>query len=120
MNKLWLLSLGMILAIFLLVMFWTPVYADDKIFNKCKACHGFEKNKLGPHLKGIIGRPIASVEGYRYSKAMLEFKGFIWDEVNMGIWLQNPRKMIPKTKMIFSGIKKEKELDELIEYLKTK
>ena len=55
MNKLWLLSLGMILAIFLLVMFWTPVYADDKIFNKCKACHGFAKNKLGPHLKGIIG-----------------------------------------------------------------
>ena len=99
----------------------------EKIFNnKCKACHSFEKNKLGPHLRGLItedgfgGRDIASVEGYRYSKAMLEFKGFEWDEVNLGIWLQNPRKMIPKTKMIFAGIKKEKELDALIEYLKTK
>ena len=120
MKKLWLISMGMIIAIFLLVMYWTPVYADDKIFNKCKACHGFEKNKLGPHLKGIIGRDIAGVEGYRYSKAMLEFQGFVWDEVNLAIWLQNPRKMIPRTKMIFAGIKNEEELDELIEYLKTK
>ena len=98
----------------------TELIANDKIFNKCKACHGFEKNKLGPHLQGIVGRQIASVEGYRYSKAMLEFQGFEWDEVNLAIWLQNPRKMIPRTKMIFAGIKNQDELDELIEYLKTK
>ena len=120
MNKLWLISIGMIIAIFLLVMYWTPVYADDKIFNKCKACHGFEKNKLGPHLKGIVGRDIGSVEGYKYSKAMLEMQGIEWTEDNLRIWLTKPKKFIPKTKMIFAGIKKEKELDELIEYLKTK
>ena len=96
------------------------VAAEDgeKIFNKCKACHGFEKNKLGPHLKGIIGREMASVEGYKYSKALKEYQGFVWDEVNLSIWLQNPKKMIPKTRMIFPGIKKEEQLDALIEYLK--
>jgi len=120
MSKLWLISIGMIVCIFVLAMCWTPVYANDKIFNKCKACHGFEKNKLGPHLKGIVGREIASVEGYKYSKAMREYQGFVWDEENLRIWLTKPKKFIPRTKMIFAGIKKEKELDELIEYLKTK
>jgi cytochrome c len=98
----------------------TELIANDKIFNKCKACHGFEKNKLGPHLKGIIGRNMASVEGYKYSKALKDYQGFVWDEVNLSIWLQNPKKMIPRTKMMFPGIKKKAELDQLIEYLKTK
>ena len=106
----------------------TELIANDKIFNKCKACQGFEKNKRGPHLKGLLtedglsGRRIGSVEGYRYSKAMKEWyeEGWKWDEVSLAIWLQNPRKMIPRTKMIFAGIKNEDELNEIIEYLKTK
>ena len=37
----------------------------EKVFRKCKACHvaDAEKNKVGPHLVGIIGRKAASVEG---------------------------------------------------------
>jgi cytochrome c len=92
-----------------------------KAFNKCMACHGFEKNKLGPHLRGLIGRPIAGVEGYRYSKALKEYGvDKTWDITNLQIWLLSPRKMVPKTKMIFAGIKKEQEMNELVEYLKTK
>ena len=97
--------------------------ANDKgmyVFKKCQACHNFKKNKLGPHLKGIVGREIASVEGYKYSKAMLEYQGFVWDEDNLSIWLQNPKKMISKTKMIFPGLKKQDQIDALIEYLKSK
>ena len=50
----------------------------------------------------------------------MEYQGFEWDEKNLRLWLTKPKKFIPKTKMIFAGIKKEKELDELIEYLKSK
>jgi len=98
----------------------TELIANDKIFNKCKACHGFEKNKLGPHLQGIVGRQIGSVEGYRYSKALLNRATLTWTEDNLRAWLTKPRSFIPKSKMIFAGIKNEDEMNELIEYLKTK
>ena len=91
-----------------------------KAFNKCKACHGFDKNKLGPHLKGLLGRPIAGVEGYRYSKALKQYAeedaDGTWNVVNLQMWLIKPRSLAPKTKMIFAGIKKQEELDELITY----
>jgi cytochrome c len=51
---------------------------------------------------------------------MLEYQGFVWDEDNLSIWLQNPKKMISKTKMIFPGLKKQDQIDALIEYLKSK
>ena len=103
----------------------------EKIFErKCSACHDFKpKNRrLGPHLVGLVtadglsGRRIGSVETYKYSKAMQEWykEGWKWDEVSLAIWLQNPRKMIPGTRMIFAGIKKQDEMDSLIEYLKGK
>ena len=47
--------------------------AGKKIFKKCFACHAIgpgAKNKVGPHLNGVIGRPAGSAEGFKYSKAM--------------------------------------------------
>jgi cytochrome c len=48
--------------------------AGAKVFKKCAACHVATeaKNRVGPHLVDIIDRPIASVEDYKYSKAMTE------------------------------------------------
>jgi len=49
--------------------------AGEKVFNKCKACHTVEegKNRVGPSLFNIVGRQPATVEGFRYSKAMEDF-----------------------------------------------
>jgi cytochrome c len=46
--------------------------AGAKVFKKCAACHVATeaKNRVGPHLVGIVDRPIASVEDYKYSNAM--------------------------------------------------
>ena len=90
----------------------------EKIFNKCKACHSFEKNKLGPHLQGIVGRQVGSVEGYKYSKALINRQILIWTEDNLRAWLTKPKSFIPKTKMVFPGLKKEEDITALIEYLK--
>jgi cytochrome c2 len=116
--------IGILFFIIILILWWgKETNAEDgkKIFNKCKACHSIEegaKHKLGPNLWGVYGRDIASAEGYKYSKAFLDRQGIEWTEDNLRAWLMNPRSFIHKTKMIFPGLKKEEDLDNIIEYLK--
>ena len=90
-----------------------------KVFNKCKTCHTFDpgKKKIGPHLKGIIGRKSASVEGYKYSKAM-KAADVTWDEETLDEFLKKPKAFIKGTKMTFAGLKKESQRQDVIAYLK--
>lgn len=96
----------------------------EKVFAKCKACHvaDAETNRVGPHLKGVIGRNVASVAGYKYSEAMLEFAKTNpqWTDELFVKYIENPKAMIPKTKMVFPGLKKEEDRADLLAYLKTK
>ena len=90
-----------------------------KVFNKCKACHSLKsgKNKMGPSLYGIMGRKAASVPKFRYSKAMKK-SGITWDEATLGLFLAKPKKFLKGTRMSFSGIKKQTQMDNLLAYLK--
>ena len=93
----------------------------EKVFKKCKACHVVdkEKNKTGPHLVGIIGRPAASVESYKkYSKALKE-SGFVWDAATLDGYLENPKKYLKGGKMAFAGLKKQKDRDNIIAYFES-
>lgn len=96
----------------------------EKVFNQCKACHDVDKgiNKVGPTLKGIIGRQIATVEGYAYSEDMKAFGEArkVWDDETFLEYIENPKKDVPKTKMAFAGLKKEDQREDLLAYLKTK
>ena len=90
-----------------------------KVFNKCKACHSLEagKNKIGPSLHGIFGRKSGSEAGYKYSSAMKN-SGITWSEDTLKEYLENPKKMVPGNKMAFVGLRKEKDREDLIAYLK--
>src|SRR5262245_10071559 len=91
----------------------------EKIFAKCKACHTIEagKNKIGPSLAGLIGRKAGTAEGYSYSDAMKN-SGLVWDEDTLFKYLENPRGVVPGTKMIFPGVKDAQDRADLIAYLK--
>lgn len=90
----------------------------QKVFNKCKSCHevATEKNKIGPHLKGIFGRAAASVEGFAYSDAM-KGSGITWTAETLGPYLADPKKVVPNGKMSFAGLKKEDEIENVLAYL---
>lgn len=110
------------------VLFAVPAHAEgdaaagQKVFNQCKACHDIEKgvNKVGPTLKGVVGRKAASVPDYKYSAAMIKKgeEGVVWDEATLAAYLPNPKAYVPGTKMAFGGLKKPEDVTNLIAYLK--
>lgn len=102
-----------------------------KLFRKCAACHQIgegAKNRVGPILTGVIGRPAASVEGYKYGKHLKQAgeDGLVWSKEEIFAWLGNPKKFLSeklddkkaKTKMSLR-LKKEAQRYDVIAYLST-
>jgi cytochrome c len=88
---------------------------------KCAACHVFEKggpNKIGPALYGVVGRDIASHQGFAYSAA-LKGKGAKWSFDELNAFLANPKGYAPGTIMAFAGVTNPKERADLVKYLQT-
>jgi cytochrome c len=92
----------------------------EKIYNtKCKVCHQIgegAKNFVGPELNGLIGRKTGAVPDYNYSDAN-KASNITWDEAKLKEYLVDPKKMIPGTKMVFTGLPKESDRDNLVAYL---
>ena len=89
------------------------------VFKKCAPCHDVgetAKNKVGPELNGIDGRHSGQAPGYNYSPANKD-SGIVWSEAVFKEYIKDPKAKIPGTKMIFPGIKNEKEADDLWGYL---
>jgi cytochrome c len=91
----------------------------ETVFNKCKACHSADepKNKVGPNLVGLFGRPAGSVEGFKYSEAMKN-SGITWDETTLAAYLADPRGYVKGNRMAFVGLKNQEDIANVIAYLK--
>ena len=118
-----------ICIIFGLALAITNAYAIDKEFRKCAGCHKIEEGKkggMGPNLGGIYGSPAGQVEKYRYSEWLKE-SGIIWDRESLQAWLSDRKtreeyfgKKVFKTKMMWTGIKKEEDMNAILDYLESK
>lgn len=101
------------------------VHAADpgaRVFmSECSECHSVAngKNKEGPSLFGVIGRPSASVPGYKYSSALRQAH-WTWNEATLRRYLTQPaEKALPGTKMEFDGLDAA-QVDAVIAYLRTR
>jgi cytochrome c len=97
--------------------------ADGQLMfnNACRTCHSVREgeNRLGPHMRGIIGRKAGSLPDYSYSSAM---KGadFVWDENNLDRFIAKPDETVPgNTMKPYGGLPSAESRAKLIAYLKT-
>ena len=92
----------------------------EKVFLKCKACHNVgegAKNGVGPSLNGTMGRKSGLAEGYSYSEANKN-SGLTWDEATFKEYIRNPKAKIPGTKMVFAGLQKDEDVDNIFAFIK--
>src|SRR4051794_3425108 len=92
------------------------------IAKACQACHDFTKggpNKVGPNLWGVVGRPIASHEGFAYSDSLKAHSGESWTFENLNTFVHDPKSFAPKTKMAFSGVKPDQQRADVLAFLRT-
>lgn len=94
--------------------------AGRRAFGRCRSCHAIEAgvNRVGPSLRGVVGRPAGAVADYAYSKPM-KASGLVWTDATLEAYLENPRTHVPGTKMSFAGVADPQERRDLVAYLKT-
>lgn len=93
--------------------------AGQKEFLVCKACHQIgpgAKIAIGPVLNGVIGRKAGTYPGFQYSEANRD-SGLVWTPEQLDKYLINPQAVVPRTKMIFPGLKDEQKRKNVIAYL---
>ena len=96
---------------------WPPASSRSRNAQTCHRIGEGAKNKVGPELNGLDGRHSGSAAGFSYSDANKN-SGIVWSEATFKDYIKDPRAKIPGTKMIFPGIKNEKEIGDLWAYLK--
>jgi len=90
------------------------------LFLRCASCHDISSSpspKIGPNLKGVFGRKVASLNGYPYSPA-LKAQSFVWNEQMLDRWLEKPSDVAPGTAMAFAGLPEKADRDAIIAFLR--
>lgn len=88
------------------------------LYAACAACHQDKPDALGPSLKGVVGRKSAALDDFRYSNPMKR-ANLVWDEANLREYIADPQAKVKGNRMPFDGLHDPKDVDDIVEYLKT-
>ena len=83
----------------------------------CTACHAIDSNKIGPAHRGVVGRRVGSLPGYKYSVELAASR-LRWTPQTLNKWLGDPEDLVNGQRMGFL-IESEQERADLIAYLMT-
>jgi len=95
---------GLLFASLLALPAWAGTVPDDVAagqtlyLNTCGGCHSVDTDRIGPRHRNVVGRAVASVQGYDYSSALKKLGG-IWTPDRLDKWLSGTQKMAPGSKM---------------------
>jgi cytochrome c len=94
--------------------------AGEKQWLKCRSCHTLgegEMNMVGPNLYTVFGRRAGHYSGYAFSKAMMAHN-VVWDFASLDAYIEAPQTVVKGTKMGYMGIKKSKDRQDLLAYMR--
>jgi cytochrome c2 len=75
-----------------------PEAGGEVYATECRGCHAVS---IAPTLRGVIGRPIASVTAFvGYSAALKVKSADSWSEANLDVFLADPQAFAPATLMV--------------------
>ena len=94
----------------------SPSRGKETFEKRYGGCHALDRDKEGPRLRGVYGRPSGSVSSFNYSTA-LKSAHINWDAESLDKWLTDPDKLVPDTDMAFH-VDKADERHDIIAYLK--
>ena len=94
----------------------TPPGGRELFEKRCGGCHAIDRDKEGPRLGGVLGRPSASIDSFQYSEALRKAR-IAWTEETLEKWLADPEKLVPGNDMAFH-VEKAEERRAIIEFLK--
>lgn len=92
---------------------------------RCGGCHDVTEvatltenhhKKPGPSLHQLIGRPAGTLPGFAFSPAMMS-SAIVWNRETLRPYLFSPKTMIPKNRMMFNGVQRDGEMEDLLDYL---
>jgi len=94
----------------------------ERLFRQCYACHALEPGRntpAGPTLHAVVGRPIASENGFNYSPALrrLARAQDRWTPELLDRFLADPAAVAPGTEMGFPGLDDPAQRRALVAWL---
>lgn len=84
---------------------------------RCTACHAVDSNKTGPAHRGVMGRRVGSLAGYKYSDELARSR-LRWTPQTLNAWLTDPEDLVAGQRMGFQ-VDDLQERADLIAYLAT-
>lgn len=84
---------------------------------RCTTCHAIDSNKMGPAHRGVVGRRIGSLPGYKYSDELARSR-LRWTPQTLNAWLEDPEELVAGQRMGFQ-VEGPQERADLIAYLVT-
>lgn len=97
-----------------------PPTGETLFKQRCGTCHAIDAGgavKLGPPLRGVVGRGAGAISAYAYSPA-LKRSGAVWNRATLDAYLARPAALIPGTKMMI-GVPAADQRAAVIAYLAT-
>ena len=83
--------------------------------SRCFACHSLDANRVGPALRGVVGRKAGKAEGYFYSEAMAAAT-HTWTVAGLKAWLTDPEKVVPGHDMNYH-LDQAQDREDVVGYL---
>jgi cytochrome c len=85
--------------------------------SRCFACHSLDAHRVGPALRGVLGRPAGKAEGYAYSQA-LGAATHTWNATSIKAWLSDPESVVPGQAMNYR-VDPAQDREDIVAYLLT-